>query len=224
MDAVSCIKSKFLAGALGLAVFIVAVCLLPPRTRASGAQRELLDDFWERSQMSNLPGSMVWRVDLDLDGDGQPEILLSNQETAGKHGDLEWVVYSRIRNSQYRFVGQLNFSVRAFRVLRDPARVEALWFDDEHERAAGHTVRHGHLATYLVTPTHIALNSTARFEEADIETELAQMDAWRKAVALLVLGARLDKNGTLVNPSWNDLETGKPAAGVRGLEGLVVVD
>jgi len=172
--------------------------------------------------MSNDPGSEVWRFDLDLDGDGQPEILLANQELAGKHGDMEWEVYKYVKGSQYRFLGRLDFSRVSFQVLHNPARVEALWFGDAHDRAEGHTVRSADLATYLVAPTGITLSANAELEEADIEAKMAQMDAWHEAVKLRLLGARVDKDGKFESPTWYDFETGEPAAGVTNLEGLVV--
>ncbi|MFI5118066.1 MAG: hypothetical protein ACHP8B_15350 [Terriglobales bacterium] len=173
--------------------------------------------------MSNDPGSAVWRIDFDLDGDGKPEILLSGQ-SASKHGEAEWDIYKYVSGSQYRFIGSLIFSHRSFQVLQNPPRVEALWFGDAHDRVAGHTVRSADLATYLVAPTGITLNSTTPLQEVDIQTKKTQMDAWRNTVKLRVLLASLDANGKFENPTWHDADTGKPAEGVTSLEEFVVGD
>src|SRR5690348_13186828 len=119
-----------------LVVSILAICLPSPVSFARASDVAMVDDFWTRSEMENRPGSGVWRFDLDLDGDEQPEILLANQELAGKHGDLEWQVYKCVKGLRYRFLGSLSFSRVGFQVLQGPARVEALWFSDEHDRDA----------------------------------------------------------------------------------------
>jgi len=206
-----------------MVVGMLGACLLPSFSSTSAANTPLLDDFAARSQLSGNPAVAVWRMDLDLDGDGQAEILLSNRETLTKHGEAEWEVYKYVSGSQYRFIGSLDFSHIAFQILQNPARVEALWFDDSHDRdASGHTVRSADLATYLVAPTGITLSSTTVLQEADIESKKTQMDAWRNTAKLRVLIAVTDTNGNFESPTWNDSATGKPATGVSSLAELVV--
>lgn len=216
-DKPPCLTSRQLVGSILVMWFLATV------TSASAVDTPLLDDFWTRSDMSNDPGSGVLRFDIDLDGDGQPEILLANQELGGKHGDMTWLVYKYVEGSQYRFLGSLYFSRVCFQVLQKSARVEALWFEDEHEpNAEGEIQRSADLVTYVVTQTNITQTSTVRLKEADIRTKLAQMDAWRKATEPRLLGATVGKDGKFENPIWYELQTGKPAHGETNLEGLVV--
>jgi hypothetical protein len=61
----------------------------------------------------------VARLDLDIDGDGTPELFLSQSQTSGSSGAQEWIVYSRAGDESWAFVGIVGFNYDLFKVLPD---------------------------------------------------------------------------------------------------------
>jgi tetratricopeptide (TPR) repeat protein len=207
------------------AVFaILATCLLPAYASPTDGEKELIEDFWERTDMSNKPGSVVLRIDLDLDGDGQAEILLANQENHSKHGEQDWQIYKRVGGSQYRYIGYAGFSQSSFQVLQNPPRLEAFSFSDAHEDTPEGIQRSASVVTYLFGPTGMIMDSMIELDEAEVKAKLAQMEAWRNAVKPHFYGAEVDKDGKFANPIWDDWQTRKPAEGAIDLETLVVIE
>src|SRR5437773_9977414 len=71
-------------------------------------QKNLLDDFWDRSGMEPNPNEgVVRRVDFEIDGDGQMGVLLANGQTMGSSGLAVWLVYIARSKGGFPFIGYL---------------------------------------------------------------------------------------------------------------------
>jgi hypothetical protein len=214
---------------VALTVFVLATSPVAPvgaqtQQRPQTQQKELLDDFWERSNMQDAgPGAGVLRLDIDLDGDGQNEILLANQENRDRHGGaVKWEVYQQVDGPRYRRIGALIFSLELFRILEKQTRSEAFRFGECHDKnAAGEIERCGDLVTYRVDDKGITELERKPLQEPEIKATIERMDTWRTTAKVRMLYAGVDDRGLFENPTW--YEDGKPASGVMNLEGLVLV-
>ncbi len=180
---------------------------------AAAGEVDLLDHFWDKSEiLSDSPGQVL-RMDVDVTGDGDPEIFLANSQKMGTSGIQEWFVYSRIESDRYKPLGVLAFSYRLFLVTGDGPRLVAYYHD---------VGPMGSVVTYRVTASGFQQESTEENVAADAHA--SEFASWRNQVGLKVLAAGLNELNGASAPDWKDLLTREPASGVRSLEGLVVVE
>jgi hypothetical protein len=209
---------RIVAMRLAAALSLVGALLSVP---AAADERDLTDDFWERSGMhaeASLGG--VLRLDLDLDGDGQVDLLLANGQSLGNSSFADWHIYRALDGRRFQYLGTVSFAPALFRLLADPPRIEALTITRSDAEAEEPTTI---LSTYGIDATSIALLSSRTLSPTEAEASRKSIDDWRTSVHLRVLAADLDPDGLLEDPTWTELKEDTAAEGVRSLEGLVVV-
>jgi hypothetical protein len=109
---VACLRIRV---ALRAALAVFACGCVVSRTAAS-----LYDHFVRSSNaLPSLPCTVA-RLDLDIDGDGTPEMFLSQSHTSGTSGAQEWIVSSRAGDKSWVLVGLVGFSADLFKVSVDP--------------------------------------------------------------------------------------------------------
>jgi len=181
---------------------------LPTCGRADDATeiKKLIDNFWVRSEGQFEFPATIMRMEIDLDGDGQKELLLANSQTAGTSGIDEWFVYTPVGPDRYRYVGSIGMSYLRFRVEAEPVRVLALQCCPYR------------LVEYAASASGI----TSRvLDTVDVAGELREMAAWREAKGLRVLAID-SRQLALSDPEWTDLLTKEKVAGVGNMQSLVV--
>ena len=179
----------------------------------AGGSQELFWHFWTSSEgLADFP-ARVMRIDLDVTGDGTPELLLANSQAGGNSGLDGWYVYSPSElEGEYRFLGQIGFSYRRFRVSGDASRI-LVWYTRSDTGSS--------LVTFRATSTGFVEVSRRAVTSADDERALC--DAWREKVGLEVLS--VDVRGLAeADPEWIDLLTGVGVRGIGNLHGLLVVE
>jgi hypothetical protein len=195
-------------GSVWLALVLSIGCGSTARVNGQQGPMGLLEHFEQTSEI--LPGEpyQVLRMDLDLTGDGVPEMLLSKALSDGRSGEQEWLIYAKAGEGQYRMLGILDFSFQTFRFT-------------EQQKLLVYDKGLGVLATYR-------LDATGPHEEsrqagvAAGGPEWAAFKSWREAAHLKVLSADLQDLSTSADPRWTDLITNDVVPGVGRLEGTVV--
>lgn len=66
----------------------------------------------------------ILRLDVDLDGDTFPEIMLSNSQTTGNGGG-GWLIYAPQPDGMYRLLGRLGLHLGFFRIDEEAGRLTA---------------------------------------------------------------------------------------------------
>ncbi len=180
---------------------------------ACAAEVPLVDHFESKSNLlPSLPAS-VFRFDLDVTGDGVPEIFLSQSQTSGMSGLEEWLVYTRVDASKYRLLGILSFSYSLFRLSDDSTRLLAFYAS---KTGAGSAV------TFSVDADGFHEESTKENTSTNDDL-LKEYSDWRKKVGLRVVVtdiAPLEAG----QPVWRLIGTTEVVQGVSSLAGLVVVE
>jgi hypothetical protein len=198
-------RSVVTALSLCLQVGTVALC-------AAAHATDLLDHFWQKSEVRRTSPGNVLRMDFDLTGDGRPEILLSNSQNSGTSGVHEWWVYAWVAPGEYRSLGTLPFSYQLFQVTT------------QGRLGAYHQIQGpiGKYVTFRLSETGFEIEST----ELDVSSseKAADFAAWRGRVALKVLSAALDRLNGTAPPPWVNLLTNEPVGTALSLEGLAVIE
>lgn len=198
---------RLVLNALALALVSQATCL------ADGQER-LLVHFAEKSSIDPASPTQVFRIDLDLTGDGAPEVLLCNTSMAGTSGLQGWFVYSKVGDGQYRFIGDIEFSYLLFRLSADGSKLMAY---DKTE------VGKGTIVTYRVDAT--GFHEESRKEGVIVGSDdWRQFEEWRKAVVLKVLATEFSDLLNNPSPTWTDILSKEPASGVPSIQGAVIVE
>ncbi len=143
---------------------------------------------------------VVLRVDVDIDGDGQMDLLLANGQTMGSSGFAEWFVYRAKSKGVFQFIGSFVSAPKSFRVLPAPSRIEVLAIGRDDDDVVQLTID-----TYSVSATVVTRSSSVPTDSAG---------------ALLAAG--LDAQGRFMNVVWMEAGSDKPAKNATSLEGLVV--
>lgn len=194
--------------ALWSAIVLSVGCASAGRMNGEQGPIDLLEHFEETSQV--IPGEpcQVLRMDLDLTGDGVKELLLAKGAADGRSGEQEWLLYFSVGNGQYRHIGLLDFSFQMFRI-------------DDQKRVLIYDKGLGVLVKYRVDGNgpHEEVRQGAGVVGGP---EWALFKEWREREHLRVLSADLRGLTTSTNPTWTDLVSAEPVAGVGRLEGTVV--
>jgi hypothetical protein len=168
----------------------------------------LLSHFISTLEIPTDVPSKVLRMELDVTGDGRPELFLGTTYLGGNFGNA-WTVYSPGDDGRYRSLGQLTFHYEGFYYAADASRFCV------YVRASA---QEGGFTCY-----HTSANG---FEEMDgasgVDDDLAVED-WkthgRPSLAAADLSALLSP-GTVV---WHDWRGGDVVAGLQSLVNAVVV-
>jgi hypothetical protein len=174
---------------------------------AKGEEVQLLDDFVQRSEILPDESVNVLRMSIDLNGDGNRELLLAKSSNVSRSAQQEWFVYTPAGDLQYRFVGVLEFSFLLFRV-NEQKRV--VLYDND----LGSTLEYSMAAD--------GFHEEARVPTANVDAESTLFKNWRTDTSLVVLSADLNDLDTATNPVWRDLLTNEPVPGIGRLSGTVV--
>lgn len=172
-------------------------------------QAPLLNGFLDRNDV--IPGEQttVLRLDIDVTGDGQPELLLA---LASRHRQA-WSAYSWTGVNQLKYLGEVGFPYWGFLLEADPTRLVAAY-----ELESGQPG----VATYEVDASGIRLLSLD--DGSDPDAPIPDFSAWQKEVNLRVPGASLGDVLQDPSPEWLDQldPSHKPVAGIGGLLELSV--
>jgi hypothetical protein len=195
------------ASCLGLLAALLVVA-----ANCTAADADLLDSFWQSSEiLSDSPG-FVLRMDVDVTGDGVPEIFLANSQKSGTSGVQEWFVYTRVRASQYRLLGVLAVSHQLFLVTQQrPPRIVTYYKD------MGPT---GSVVTFRLTRSGFVRESTRR--DVAFSEQERDFSGWRARVHLTPVGAPFADFASGSPPVWKHLLTNDAVTGLPSLEGLVI--
>jgi hypothetical protein len=195
-----------------LSVFVGAiflVCSLVVRA----ADVDLLDDFWEKSDVDRgLPGNVL-RMDVDVTGDGLADILLANSQKSGTAGVQQWYVYKKIADGRYRSLGPIELSYGLFLVNTSSGGPKLV----AYYRDSGPV---GSVVTFAVTDT--GFNEESVEENVTAVERASQFATWRTQVGLKVLAAPVTQFTGVIPPSWKNLLNNQPVSDATSLEGLVV--
>lgn len=203
-------------GRVALMLGVACLLALQWRAAAQGQGISLMEHFRKKAEI--LPGVTydVFRLDLDVTGDGVPELFLAHSGSAGTSGTEEWFAYQRAPDGRYRLLDTLAFSYLGFELTGDPLRFVAYY--------KGGEVGTGALATYRVDASGFQEESRRDGVPAG-GTEWRDFDVWRKQVHLKVLAIDLRELETSADPVWTDLlNKNETVPGVSSLTGLVVVE
>ena len=160
---------------------------------------------------------VVLRVDVDIDGDGQMDLLLANGQTMGSSGFAEWFVYRAKSKGVFQFIGSFVSAPKSFRVLTAPSRIEVLAIGRDDNDVVQSTID-----TYSVSATVVTRSSSVPTDSAGASAERNKISDWQAASGFRLLAAGLDAQGRFMNVVWMEAGSDKPAKNATSLEGLVV--
>jgi hypothetical protein len=176
---------------------------------ANGSTEDsLLQDLSRRMQVGPAPSYYILRLDLDVTGDGQRELLLA---VASRHAQL-WQVYGWAGEKQVRHIGRVPFAYGAFLLTTDPTSLVGTYYLDADRIG---------FATYQIDASGVQRLSLR--DAMDPGVPKYDFAAWRKKVGLKVPGADLEDLRASPTPEWRDHLTGEPVAGLGGLLDVTVV-
>jgi hypothetical protein len=143
----------------------------------------LMSQFEDLAQI--IPGERVLRMDLDVSGDGRPELLLAKENPHGQG----WLVYSWVDEARrVKYVGTAYFSFLLFKLQQEPAppRIVASVPGDGGESS---------LVAYRIdqSVTEVAL---------DKRLALGDFASWRKSAGLKVWSVDFVDLATKAAPKW----------------------
>lgn len=171
----------------------------------------LLSDFGTRNQLMPGQACRILRIDIDVTGDGRPELLLAKAERLGQL----WSVYEQAGDQRYRLLGEVGFPYWAFMLKEKPTVLVAPYSFDDGTSA---------IATYQIDSGGIRRLS---LEATTTPGSLVHEDfvAWRKKTGLRVAATSLDDVETDPSPRWEDElgGRGERIEGIGGLLGLTVL-
>jgi hypothetical protein len=206
-------------------MMVVALALVMAVARVGAAEQEILTHFYKVTRTVPFPGESVLRFELDVTGDGKPELFLGSGR-----GSLLWVVYTPTGEGQYRQLGTIKFSDELFRMSQVEVNgvVEwhlVTWQPDEQNRGYGRRFE------YRIGSSGFELISTGDAIGAQ-SAEMAKIDAefreWRKTAQVRILSADaadlllVDRTiGARKPQKWYDVTTGELAS-VAPVQGVVI--
>ena len=170
------------------------------------AQEPLVVAFQEASQMSPRRDYQVLRMDLDLTGDGQNELLLAKVDPSLPTGEQGWFIYTPVENAGLRMLGMLDFSYLLFEV-------------DNSGRLVIQAPELDVAIAYRVDVSGIHELSRTTLASLAGDDELRQ---WRENVSLKVLSAPIQDVLSSDAPRWRNMLDGAELSGFP-LKNLVLV-
>jgi hypothetical protein len=153
---------------------------------------------------------MVLRVDFDVDGDGQTDLLLANGQTMGSSGFAEWFVYRAKSKGVFQFIGSFVSAPKSFRVLTAPSRIEDLAISRDDNDVVQSTINN-----YSVSATAVTHSSSVPTDSAGASAERNKINYWQAASGFRLLAAALDAQGRFMNAVWIEAGSNQPAKNAR---------
>lgn len=192
--------------ALALAVLSQVACF-------AGAQERLLVHFAGKSSIDPSFPTQVFRIEIDVTGDGVPEVLLANTTLAGTSGLQGWHVYSKAGDGRYRYLGVGEFSYLLFKLTDDGSKLMAYYKSD---------VGKGTIIAYRIDAAgfHELERQDGVVAESD---DWKQFGVWRTRVGLKVLAAEFSEVLGSASPAWIDVISKAPA-NAPSIYGAIVVE
>jgi hypothetical protein len=182
-----------------LCALVAAVLSVAAPVNVAAAEIPLVADFDSRLVLDEGREYDALRMDLDLTGDDEPELVL------GIQGRVSWwFVYQKVSEGKYRFLGDLEFNEVMFRTDRDPLRIVMLF-------ATG-----GRSKTIIKRFDGTTFIDCLPLESAACADSGEDFGVWRKRVGLQVLWAKLPELGK-PSPEWRDLLSPGVTPKARGL-------
>jgi hypothetical protein len=151
----------------------------------------------------------VFRMELDVTGDGKTELFLGTTWGASRRG-VPWVVYT-IEAGRYRPLGSIEFSYESFYY---PASGSTLFGPRGGGPGTG-----GDFAYYHIGADGIWEITDTVFGTP--EADLVKLDAWRKKGRPPVYVAKLEDLRTSPSPEWRDSVTRKVEPSLGKLDAAV---
>jgi hypothetical protein len=196
---------------VSLYVFVVGV--LSQVGCLAAAQERLLVHFAGKASIDPTFPTQVFRIDLDVTGDGVPELLLANTALAGTSGVQGWHVYSKTADERYRYLGVGEFSYLLFRLAADGSGLMAYYKSE---------IGKGAIVTYRVDAT--GFHEVSRQEGVVAGSdEWKQFEEWRTQVGLKVLAAQFSDVLGNASPAWTDV-IGREPANAPSIFGAIMVE
>lgn len=154
----------------------------------------------------NQPVS-VCRMDLDVTGDGKPELFIGTTWEAGLRG-MPWVVYSSQSDGRYRPLGLAVF------------RYEEFYYSQRHSTIFVPVPADHHQPGYVYY--HIGADGVWEIEDGSLiptspREDVARMRAWQTKGRPAVFCALLQDLRAGAAPTWSNADTGKIAASLGRL-------
>lgn len=175
------------------------LCSVALLTVQGGSQDlSVIQHFLHEGRYMQVPDEKIYRMELDVTGDGQPELFLSLDQTLG-NGGQEWLVYSpRPDGTTLDYLGYMGFHPGGFSF--DPETREfKVW-----GRISG---SEGFVMTYQIDASGIhelGRSETTRSQEEEGEAARQHFDEGRAKTKVRVLwtelGSALEKQET----TWRD--------------------
>lgn len=173
--------------------------------QATPAREDLISHFVREGALAQIPGKKIYRMELDVTGDGVPELFLSSEESKGVGGQ-EWCVYSpRPDTNSYHYLGRIVFHVYGFRYEEETGEF-FVWM-----RYSG---SEGNVVSYRTDASGIhGIRSSPRlvYGSPEHEQEWEKFTKWRQETTIEIMYtefASLFRKGSV---SWRYLSD-KPVA------------
>jgi len=185
-----------------------------------GAENEvsLMDHFKRVSFMDPTSSAYVYRMDVDLTGDGCKEILLGHSQSSGNAG-VTWQVYSpREGDGKLRFIGRLLCHFGGFGY--DSARSEIVL-------GARNNAASGWIFRYKVDAHGIQeVHRTDLLDSDDpgYREEIELIRNWQESASIEVLWATVEEYGSLKSLEWREFKTQELRKSARSFDDLIVVE
>lgn len=152
----------------------------------------------------------VYRMELDVTGDGKPELFLSTTWNGGRRG-LQWVVYSPQPDGTYRPLGVIEFAYTSFYYS---AKSSTIFVPINGEPGAGPAFAYYHIGAD-------GISEITETNTGDANADLASMSAWQaKGRPSVYVDTLADLQGTST-PQWKDADTNSVNSSVGKLDALV---
>lgn len=194
---------------------LCALALLLACSIGQAADELLLDHLMAIWDIPSEPGAgrypiQVFRMQLDVTGDGKPELFLGTTWGGSRRG-IPWVVYTTDADGRYRPLGVISFSYESFYYSASGSTIFA--------PTAGGPGTGGDFAYYRVGANGIAEVMDSMFGAP--AADLVKLDAWRKNGRPPMYVINLDDLRASAPPQWRDSVSGKVEPSLGKLDGTV---